>query len=135
MIKKIIKTIIGTVLVLAAMILLLLLLFKYEMSWKITNVGVEESPDKRYSVLFQAVGEADWPFGYSHAKVTVKDGKKTIESFREDIADDGGQFRPDNYSVEWMKYGVIITFMGSEQPDRGSTVFWSKGEGPLITAL
>jgi hypothetical protein len=124
MIKKIIKTIIGTVLVLAAMILLLLLLFKYEMSWKITNVGVEESPDKRYSVLFQAVGEADWPFGYSHAKVTVKDGEKTIESFREDIADDGGQFRPDNYSVEWMKYGVVITFMGSEQPDREREIFY-----------
>ncbi len=67
--------------------------------------------------------------------MTVKDEDRIVDSFRQDIYDDGGQFRPANYSVEWMKHGVIITFMGSEQPDRGSTVFWSKGEGPLITAL
>ena len=124
MVKKIIKVLGTIILTLTGIVLVLFLLFKYEMSWKITDVGLEESPDKRYSVLFQAVGEADWPFGYSHAKVTVKDGDRIIETFREDIADDGGQFRPDNYSVEWMKYGVVITFMGSEQPDRETEIFY-----------
>ena len=124
MIKKIIRTILVIICALAGILLIFGLLFKYEMSWKITTVGAEKDPDGRYSAVFQKVGEADWPFGYSHAKVIVKDGDRIVESFREDIADDGAQFRPANYSVEWMKYGVVITFMGSEQPDREVEVFY-----------
>ncbi len=124
MIKKAVKIIVVTTASVVMVLLVLFLGLKYEMSWKITNVGLEKSPDERYSVLFQAVGEADWPFGASHAKVTVKDGDEIISSFREDISDDGGQFRPANYSVEWMKYGTVITFMGSEQPDREVEVFY-----------
>ncbi len=124
MIKKAIRVALTIVCTLAGILIIFLLMIKYEMSWKITKVGLEESPDGRYSILFQSVGEADWPFGYSHAKVTVKDGGKIIETFCEDIADDGGQFRPDNYSVEWMKYGAVITFMGSEQPDREVEIFY-----------
>ena len=118
--KKIIKVI--------GIFLLVLFVFglfmKYQMSWKITNIGREQSPDGRYSVIFQAVGEADWPFGASHAKVTVKDGKRTVDSFFQDIYDDGVQFIPENYSVEWMKYGCIIHFIGSEQPDSEIEVFY-----------
>ncbi len=87
------------------------------MSWKITNVGRKESPDGDYSFVFQSVGEPDWPFGYSHAKVTLRDGDRIIKTFREDIADDGVQFGSDNNSVEWMKYGGVVTFKGTEQPD------------------
>ncbi len=118
MIKKGIRIALTIILTFVGILLILGMIIKYEMSWKITDVGLEESPEGKYSVLFQSIGEADWPFGYSHAKVTVKDGDQIIESFHEDIADDGVQFRPENYSVEWMKYGVVINFMGSEQPDR-----------------
>ena len=124
MLKKIMKVLGCVILILAAIVLVLCLVFKYEMSWRITNIGEEKSPDGRYSALFQTVGEADWPFGASRAKVTVKDEDRVVKSFRQDIFDDGGQFRPANYAVEWMKYGVIITFMGSEQPDREVEVFY-----------
>lgn len=124
MVKKIFKIIACITASVLLILLVLCLGLKYQMSWKITNVGMEQSPDGRYSVVFQAVGEADWPFGASHAKVTVKNEDRIVDSFRQDIYDDGGQFRPANYSVEWMKYGVIITFMGSEQPDREVEVFY-----------
>ena len=124
MVKKILKIIACIAASVLLILLVLCLSLKYQMSWKITNVGMEQSPDGRYSVVFQAVGEADWPFGASHAKVTVKDENRIVESFRQDISDDGVQFRPANYSVEWMKYGVIITFMGSEQLDREVVIFY-----------
>lgn len=124
MIKKVIRISLTIICAFAGILLVFGLIIKYEMSWKITDVGLEGSPDGRYNVLFQSVGEADWPFGYSHAKVTLRDGDRIIGSFREDIADDGAQFRPDNYSVEWMKYGVVITFTGSEQPDREVELFY-----------
>lgn len=97
---------------------------RYSLYEKLTDVGTETSPNERYRLLFQAVGEADFPFGSSHAKVTLYEDNKKIQSFREDIADDGASFRPDNYCVEWLPYGVIITFMGSEQADHEVEMFY-----------
>lgn len=124
MIKKIINITICVVLSLLAVLLALFLAWKYKTSWKTTTVGVEQSPDNQYSVIFQAVGEADWPFGPCHCKVTLKNGDRTVETFREDIYDDGGQFQTGNYSVEWMKYGVVITLKGCEQSDQEVEVFY-----------
>ena len=60
----------------------------------------------------------------SRIQVTLYDGERKVDSFNEDIADDGGQFRTANYSVEWMKKGVVVTFKGSEQADREVAVFF-----------
>ncbi|MCR5775391.1 MAG: hypothetical protein K6G42_09940 [Lachnospiraceae bacterium] len=128
MLKKVIKTVLIILGAFVVLILLFGLMIKYEMSWRLSEVGREKSPDGRYNILFQSVGEADFPFGQSHAKVTVYDGKNEITSFREDISDDGAAFRPDNYSVEWTKYGVVITFKGSEQADKEVEVFYDGRE-------
>ena len=128
MIKKAIKISLAIACSIAGLLLILGLIIKYETTWKLATVGIEESPNGRYSILFQSVGEADWPFGYSHAKVTVKEGDRLIKTFREDIADDGGQFIPGNYSVEWLEDEVVITFMGSEQPDKKVEIFYDGRE-------
>ena len=60
MIKKGIRIALAIVCTFAVILLIFWLIIKYEMSWKITNVGLEESPEGRYTVLFQSVGEADW---------------------------------------------------------------------------
>ncbi len=122
--KRIIKAFAMILIILATVVLLLGLMFEYTFSWKLTDVGTETSPNGRYRLLFQAVGEADFPFGNSHAKVTLYDGNKKIHSFREDIADDGASFRPDNYCVEWRSDSVVITFIGSEQADHKVEVFY-----------
>lgn len=127
-IKKILKSAAVILAILLVFALALLLWFKYMVSWRLTDVGSETSPDGRYRLRFQAVGEADFPFGPSHAKVTLYDGREKLQSFREDISDDGGAFRPENYSVEWMPYGVVITFSGSEQPDREVEIFFDGRE-------
>ncbi len=128
MTKKAIRIAFTFVCTFTGILLIILFVIKYETSWKITTVGREDSPDGNYSLVFQSVGEPDWPFGASHAKVTLRDGDRIIKSFREDIADDGGQFCSDNYSVEWMKYGVVVTFKGSEQPEKEVQVFYDGRE-------
>ena len=124
MLKRILKWVIVIFASLLAIIIAFFLFLKYEMSWKLSYVGEEISPDGQYRLLFQQIGEPDFPFGYSHAKITLYDGEKKVDSFNEDIADDGGQFRMANYSVEWMKKGVVVTFKGSEQADREVAVFF-----------
>ena len=115
--KKLFKVLLIIALVLFIFASLIILMLLYVTRWRLTNIGRETSPDGRYELLFQARGEADWPFGYSHARITLYDGKKIITRFDEDIADDGGAFRQSNYSVEWYPAGVVVTFMGSEQAD------------------
>ena len=62
MIKKAVKIFLCVLGSIFLTLMVLLLLLKYEISWKLTDVGLEKSPDGRYSVRFQSVGEADWPF-------------------------------------------------------------------------
>ena len=92
--------------------------------WKLTDVGIETSPDARYRILFQEKGEPDWPFGKSHARITVYDGKQVIKQFDEDVADDGCRFQKSNYDVDWFSTGVVITFYGSEQHDQEVIVMY-----------
>ena len=121
---KVFKTAVAIMGILIGTLLIIGLLFAYETRWKLTDVGTEISPDGRYSIRFQEVGEPDFPFGNSHAKVTVYDGKAAIKTFREDISDDGGSFIEDNYSVKWIPDGVVITFRGSEQEDHEISVMY-----------
>lgn len=127
-IKKGIRTLLIVLGIILGILFILLLLIKYELSWRITDVETVEAPDGKHSISFQAVGEPDFPFGSSHAKVTVYEGEKVIQTFREDIADDGAVFRPANYSVDWVKYGVVITFKGSEQADHEIEIFYDGRE-------
>ena len=83
---------------------------------KITNVGTEYSPDGRYSVCLQSVGEP-FGFGNAQAKAIVLEGKKVVKKYKTYISDDGGQFGKDSYSVDWKQDEVIITFHGCEQKD------------------
>ena len=95
------------------------LLFLYRTEWRLTDRGTEVSPDGRYRILVQEKGEPDFPFGNSHAKVTVYGGDgEVIQTFLEDIADDGARFDADNYSVEWTSDTAVITLKGSEQEDK-----------------
>ncbi|MBO6137406.1 MAG: hypothetical protein J6O71_02225 [Lachnospiraceae bacterium] len=115
--KKLFKGILIICAVFFVFVALLLLMFLYVTKWRLTEVGREASPDGRYELLFQAKGEADWPFGNSHARVTLSEGKEIITRFDVHIADDGASFRQSNYSVEWYPAGAVVTFTGSEQAD------------------
>ena len=45
--------------------------FEYVNEYKLTDTGTEVSPDGKYAVLFQMVGQPDWPFGATSVRVTV----------------------------------------------------------------
>ncbi|MCR5109243.1 MAG: hypothetical protein K6B28_13900 [Lachnospiraceae bacterium] len=127
-IKGILKVIFVILSVFVLLILILVLSWNYITRWRLTDVGREESPEGKFSILFQEKGEPDFPFGYSHAKITVYKEDKPINTFFKDIADDGASFREDNYSVEWLPVGVVITFHGSEQADEEVEIFYEDGK-------
>ena len=91
---------------------------------KLTDVGTEISPDGKYSVLFQMVGQPDWPFGATTVKVTVTEvgSNKQLEVIDASINDDGATLRKSNWTVVWQSDTVEITLKGSEQEDKSYIV-------------
>ena len=83
--------------------------YVYVTKYKITDIDSSVSPDGKYEVLFQRVGDPDWPFGHSHARITLKQDDKTMEQFKLDVANDGGVLHPENWHVSWDDTCVIIT--------------------------
>lgn len=116
--KKIIKYLMVGAGVMLLCLFMIIGSFRYAMKYKITEVGTEISADGKFVVVFQMIGEPEWPFGSTHVQMIIKraDGI-VIEKIKESIQDDGSIFREENWSVGWRDNLVEITLKGSEQED------------------
>ena len=88
-----------------------------ETSSRKTVVHEWTSPDGKHEIVFQAVGEPDWPFGYSHARIVLKRNGEIVTKRKFDVANDGGALHPENWSVRWEENCVKVIISGEEQPD------------------
>lgn len=93
--------------------------FLYTTEYKLYEKGKEYSQDGKYEILFEQVGEPNWPFGATKVKITVTDveDKEKIQVIETEIQDDGGTLRPENWEVEWNDTSVEIRLKASEQSD------------------
>ena len=87
----------------------------YTARYKISTIDTSASPDGEYTVLFQQVGEPDWPFGASHGRLVLKDAGRTIQKHRFDAANDGASLCPEDWRVRWQEDGVQVILSGEEQ--------------------
>ena len=115
--KRIIKWICGIAAVILAALLLLIGRFIYATRYRISDVDAATSPDGKHEIVFQAVGEPDWPFGYSHARIVLKRNGEIVTKRKFDVANDGGVLHPENWSVRWEENCVKVIISGEEQPD------------------
>ena len=86
--------------------------FTYTTRYKIHDVASYTSPDGKYELLFQQVGDPDWPFG-------------TIAKHSFDIADDGANACSDLCQVTWKATQVEAVISGEEQNDNQYTLFFN----------
>lgn len=115
--KNIMKWGCGILAVLSAAALLLIGSFVYITRYRIADIDSSTSNDSQYKVIFQSVGEPDWPFGYSHARIVLKRDNRLITKYKFDVANDGGILLPQNWRVEWLDTCVRIVISGEEQDD------------------
>ena len=123
------KKTIGVIL-LAIFTLLVIIIFSiiYITKLKVTDVGEYENENNHYMVLFQAIGEPEWPFGRTKVRVTLLDSqKKKVETFEEYLQDDGAIAREENIEVEWQEEEVKITLKGGEQEDSIHKIKYKSG--------
>ena len=122
--KKILKWVCGIAAVILAALLLLIGSFIYVTRYKISDIDAATSPDGEHEIVFQAVGEPDWPFGYSHARIVLKRNGETVTTHKYDVANDGGVLHPENWSVRWEENCVKVIISGEEQPDAFFTYYF-----------
>ena len=99
--------------------------FIYVTRYKTNVVASSASPDGQYELLFQQIGEPDWPFGYTHAGLVLKDESKTVAKLSFDVANDGGIIDAENWNVTWKESYVEAVISGEEQNDNQFILYFN----------
>ena len=94
-----------------------LIVVLYSLSVPISARYCSSSQDGRYVLLFQQVGDPDWPFGHTHARLVLKDESGTITKYHFDVANDGANVHSDSWQVTWKENCVEVVISGEEQND------------------
>lgn len=115
--KPAVRGILGTVAVISIAFAVFVGSFTYTTKYKIHNVADSTSQDGKYILLFQQVGDPDWPFGHTHARLVLKDESGEIAKYNFDVANDGGNVGPDLWQVTWKDNCVEAVISGEEQKD------------------
>ena len=93
--------------------------------YKTNVVASSASPDGQYELLFQQIGEPDWPFGYTHARLVLKDESKIVAKYSFDVANDGGIIDAENWNVTWKESYVEAVISGEEQNDNQFILYFN----------
>ena len=116
--KKFGKIIIRIIITFLIIISIFIAIFVYIIKIRITDVAEFVNEKNNYKIIFQSVGEPEWPFGRTKVKVTLlSSNNKRIKSFEEYISDDGAVAREENIKVNWYDDYLEIVLMGREQED------------------
>lgn len=122
--KPTVRVILGTLAFFNILIMILAGSFTYTTRYKIHDVASYTSPDGKYDLLFQQVGDPDWPFGHTHARLVLKGEAETIAKYSFDIADDGANACSDLCRVTWKDTQVEAVISGKEQNDNQYILFF-----------
>ena len=73
-----------------------------------------------YTLIFQQLGDPQWPFGSTDVRLLLKNQQgKVISKYDTSIQDDGANAGERNIaSVEWFEDRVIVILCASEMEDR-----------------
>jgi len=107
-ILAVVSSVVLTMLVIGTCIVIVIV---YISDYRVTERTTDQSPDGEYSVLYQNIGEAGFPFGPIKVRVSFYHGTELIDSYEDEISDDGGTGWTETV---WYDYGADTILMGSE---------------------
>lgn len=115
--KKYFKVIICFIGLVCAMILILGISFSYITNYKKVTIDTSNSPDGKYELTLQAVGEPGWPFGSASGQLVLKEGKEKVSKTDFELRNDGGSISSNCWKVTWYENYVEVILSGEEQFD------------------
>lgn len=111
---KIILCIIGSFITL---IVIFWCCISYTVNYKKTTCDTSFSPDGKYELILQAVGEPDWPFGSASGRLVLKEGKDNISQTDFELHNDGACISSSCWEVIWYEDYAEVILSGDEQFD------------------
>ena len=111
------KVFFGLIGLICAMVLILGISFSYITNYKKVSIDTSNSPDGKYELILQAVGEPDWPFGSASGQLVLKDGKEKVSETDFELRNDGGSISGNCWKVTWYEDYVEVILSGEEQFD------------------
>lgn len=84
------------------------------------EISTYESPDGKYTLVFEQLGDPAWPFGPADVRLTLKDGNgKTVDRISAEVYEDGASASPANIKdIRWEEREVVVTLRSCEHPDQ-----------------
>ena len=103
----------------------------------VSEIATYESPDGKYTMVFEQIGSPSWPFGPVDVRLTLKNSKGVyIDQISAQVYNDGVGADPDNIkSIQWGEDEVVVILERREQPDQGFTFFYEKNRYSPINPI
>ena len=114
--RRAVKTVVAVIGGITVVAVLLAAVLVYEVNYAVRTVDTSTSPDGRFTLELQSVGEPLF-FSSADARLVLRLGRYEVLHMDTSIADDGGQVRPTSWQVSWEDTGVEVRLRGSEQSD------------------
>ncbi len=117
--KKRIIPVLHAIEILILLLVMLIGCYVFVTKYKATELCRESSPDEKFFVLVQEIGEPGFPFGSDRIEVTLFEKRSEeypfkpfyMVSFTADIPTDGTKA---GYRVEWLDDGVQVVLRGEK---------------------
>lgn len=98
----------------------------YTTKYLVNSVDSSTSQDGKYELLFQQIGDPDWLFGYTHARLVLKDELGTIAKYSFDVRNDSASVHSDSWQVIWKEDSVEAVISGKEQNDEQYILYFDR---------
>lgn len=94
------------------------------------EITTYNSPDHEYSLVFEQIGDPQWPFGPTDVRLTLKNrDNKTIERVSTQLRDDGANAGEHNIAyVSWNDDAVTVVLRASEMKDMELSIAYNKSQ-------
>ena len=119
-----IKIVLGSLIIIIILFMVLVGGITYTIKYKIHDIDSKISPDNTHELILQQVGDPDWPFGSTHARVILKNSINTITKYKFDVHNDGANISKGSWSVDWNEYSVDCVVYGEEQSDQLYRIYY-----------
>lgn len=109
---------------LVALIVVFWFCISYTVNYKKTTCDISVSPDGKYELTLQAVGEPNWPFGSASGRVVLKKDDQEISNVEFELHNDGGNISNRCWTVTWYDEYAEVTLSGEEQSDEHVLLYY-----------
>lgn len=123
--KRIMKIVLYSISMIIVLIAIFWICFWYVTNYKVVTCDTSVSPNEKYKLMLQSVGEPDWPFGSASGRLVLKEGKNKISQSDFELQNDGVSIIRSCWKVIWYEDFVEVILSGEEQPDEKVVLYFN----------